>query len=158
MHPIRKSLPRMLVASKATILEKFFGGYHLEFNRILHWMPRGRSINLSVYLVFDLETGRFKLTVNSRWKVFSWGNSLFCRPQYVFKNRKGFKTITLPNKLHSQHLTFQWKLSVFSSFWETFIPWISLSCLILHAKSSTAKTKRKGDNRHPCSTPLESAK
>ena len=47
---------------------------------------------------------------------------------------------------------------ILNSLIKIFISWISLSCLILHAKSSTAKMKRYGDNEHPCLAPLESAK
>ena len=55
-----KSRPRMLDSSKATFLEFFFAEWHLEFKWILDQMGRERSINLSVYLLLDLEAGRFK--------------------------------------------------------------------------------------------------
>ena len=47
-----KSRPRMLVASKAAFLKNY--SVNLRLNATI------RSINLSVYLVFDLETGRLK--------------------------------------------------------------------------------------------------
>ena len=57
--------PRMLVASKAAFLEKLFGGYWLAlaFFMDLRLNATRRSINLSVYLVFDLEAGQI-----SGWK------------------------------------------------------------------------------------------
>ena len=50
---------RMLVASKAAFLENYLGGA-LGFQMDLRLNATRRSINLSVYLVFDLEAGRFK--------------------------------------------------------------------------------------------------
>ena len=47
-----KSQPRMLVTSKAAFLENYLA--------VSTWIATRKSINVSVYLVFDLEAGRFK--------------------------------------------------------------------------------------------------
>ena len=54
-----KSRQRMLVASTAAFLEIIWR-FELGFYVDLQVNATRRSINLSVYLVFDLETGRFK--------------------------------------------------------------------------------------------------
>ena len=52
---------RMLVASKAAFLENYkFWQLALGFLMDLQLNATRRSINLSVYLVFDLEAGQFK--------------------------------------------------------------------------------------------------
>ena len=53
-----KSQPRMLVASKTAFLENYLAGS--RFLMDLRLNATRRSINLSVYLVFDLEARRFK--------------------------------------------------------------------------------------------------
>ena len=53
-----KSVPRMLIASKAAFLENYLA-VRLDLCMDLRLNATTRSVNLSVYLVFDLEAGRF---------------------------------------------------------------------------------------------------
>ena len=53
-----KSVPRMLIASKAAFLKNYLA-VSAWISMDLRLNATTRSVNLSVYLVFDLEAGRF---------------------------------------------------------------------------------------------------
>ena len=80
----RKSPPRMLVPSKAAFLENYLA--------VSTWVLNGSSIechekkvNLSVYLVFDLEAGRFKFLGENLLGASNFWGKICLEPSIIFQ-------------------------------------------------------------------------